>query len=64
MSAYDFINEYFPGWEVVGFTLNGYNQGTVLIRDGEVDLKVHVDMNDAVVWQNSDVTPSYVEVSR
>ena len=64
MSAYDFINEYFPGWEVVGFALGGYNHGTVLIRDGEVELKVHVDMNDAVVWHDSDVTPSYVEVAR
>jgi hypothetical protein len=64
MSAYDFINEYFPGWEVVGFTLGSYNQGTVLIRNGEVELKVHVDMNDAVVWQDSDVAPSYVEVAR
>lgn len=64
MSAYDFINEYFPGWEVVGFNLGSSNHGTVLIRNGEVELKVHVDMNDAVVWQDSDVTPSYVEVAR
>ena len=63
MSAYNFINEYFPGWQVVGFATTGYGGGKLLIQDGNVILCIHVNMNGAANWTDSDVTPSYVEVN-
>lgn len=64
MSAYNFINEYFPGWDVCGFLRNGTNKGRVLIRNKRTVLAVHVDMNGATLWNDSDVTPSHVEVHK
>lgn len=61
MSAYDFICEYFPGWEVLGDAITENGHGKIIIRDGDAKLCVHLNMNDASDWKDSDVTVSYFE---
>lgn len=61
MSAYNFINEYFPGWDVLGDVIIENNHGKLIIRDGDAKLCVHLNMNGASDWKDSDVTVSYFE---
>lgn len=61
MSAYNFINEYFPGWNIINSKGLYGNHGTMIIQDGETKLRVHLNMNGASDWKDSDVTVSYVE---